>query len=229
MVINFESPTWLYLRELSSLIDNIVILIEKTWPKVSYWYWQKNQNAKIYNLDKSKKISPEKLGQNLPIAFLIIYLGLVAIGTLTVYTEAADGIRLVSLTTGSMAPEIPPGTAVLTQKEPVYYENDIITYQEVNATSGNPLPSTITHRIIKKISSSNTNVYITKGDANKIPDPIIVKENQIMGKVFYKISYLGYLIKYMQSPAGFIALIVFPALLLIYNEINYLFKQLKKK
>jgi signal peptidase len=226
MVVNFESPTWLYLRELSSAVDRLVIFIERTHPKVADWYQEKHEEYAYFRNRQKPKISPEKLGQNLPIAFLIIYLGLVAVGALTIYTENADGIRLVSLTTGSMAPFIPPGTAVITQKTGIYHENDIITYQEINPSSGNRLPSTITHRIIKKVDAKEGYVYITKGDANKIPDPVIVKSDQIMGKVIYKIPYLGYLIKYMQSPPGFIALIVFPAFLLVYNELSFLYKQI---
>lgn len=174
-------------------------------------------------------LSPEKLGQNIAMALLIVYLGTVGIITLAIRSESANGIRLVNLNTGSMVPDITPGTAVITKQQNDYFINDVITYQEVNPTSGNFLPSTVTHRIVKKINSPDGDVFVTKGDANKIPDPVLVKDYQILGRVVVRINFLGYFISYLKTLPGFLALIVFPSLLLIYNEVQYLWLQYNLK
>jgi signal peptidase len=96
----------------------------------------------------------------------------------------------LSVLTGSMAPTYPTGTLVIVR--PIGPTNirigDPITYQ---MESGRP--ELITHRVIAISSSSNGDInYTTQGDSNDLPDANPVVADQVMGRVWYSIPYLGY-------------------------------------
>jgi signal peptidase len=102
---------------------------------------------------------------------------------------ATDSVAL-SVLTGSMAPTYPTGTLVIVRPvEPTnIHIGDPITYQ---MESGRP--EFITHRVIAISSSSNGDInYTTQGDSNDLPDANPVVADQVMGRVWYSIPYLGY-------------------------------------
>lgn len=51
---------------------------------------------------------------------------------------------------------------------------------------------TVVHRIIEKKQTKGEFYFITKGGSNGQPDLKEVKEEQLIGKVVFKIKYLGY-------------------------------------
>jgi signal peptidase len=115
----------------------------------------------------------------LMMAVLVIVLPMVT--TATPYT----------VLTGSMNPSYPPGTLVIVK--PIATDQirlgDVITYQ---ITSGQP--GVITHRVIQIVEPSepgDTVSFITKGDANSLPDAP-VKPVQVRGKVWYAVPFLGW-------------------------------------
>lgn len=61
----------------------------------------------------------------------------------------------------------------------------------------------MTHRIVNKIEKNNQSFFITKGDANDAPDSHEVEKNEIIGKVIFKIPYIGYVIDAARTPIGF--------------------------
>ena len=61
---------------------------------------------------------------------------------------------------------------------------DIIEYQMEGYT--------VIHRIIEKNQRNGEFYFITKGDNNNSQDKEEVRENQLIGKVIFKIRYLGY-------------------------------------
>ncbi len=109
------------------------------------------------------------------------------------------GVSILQITSGSMKNELKIGDIVLIKESNEYKENDIITYNVDNEYL-------VTHRIIKK----NGNNYITKGDNNNTIDSIIVKEENIEGKVIYKFKLLKLLYKYwyITIPAVILVLIL---------------------
>lgn len=88
---------------------------------------------------------------------------------------------------GSMEPSIPTGSLIFTFQDEPIFAGDIITFQKQDAV--------ITHRVIGQTQDR----YITKGDANFLVDAGAVSVTQIIGKVFFHIPYLGYLITLLQS------------------------------
>ena len=61
---------------------------------------------------------------------------------------------------------------------------DIIEYQMEGYT--------VIHRIIEKTQKNGEFYFITKGDNNLTPDQNEVREGQLIGKVIFKIKYIGY-------------------------------------
>ncbi|HEY4225542.1 MAG TPA: signal peptidase I [Pseudolysinimonas sp.] len=94
--------------------------------------------------------------------------------------------------TGSMTPNYPAGTLVIVKPADVQQIRigDVVTYQ---ITSNQP--AVVTHRVIQIIeptTSAGTVSFITKGDANSLPDAAPVKPVQVRGVVWYAIPYVGW-------------------------------------
>lgn len=88
---------------------------------------------------------------------------------------------------------------------------DVITYyHEVDGKT-----FMFTHRIVK----IENNILKTKGDFMPTEDSYDVKFEDIKGKVAGKIPYLGVLPRFARTTSGYILLILFPAFILITNEI----------
>ena len=93
------------------------------------------------------------------------------------------------IATGSMDPNIKIGDVVIIDKghkksKASYKVGDVVAYQKDNLV--------ICHRIVKILKSGDTTLYETKGDNNQSTDELLVKEESILGKVDYRVKYLGY-------------------------------------
>lgn len=119
---------------------------------------------------------------------LLLILGL---GALVIAVPALVGGVPLTVLTGSMRPQLPPGTLVVVRPVPIedIAVGDVITFQ---IESGQP--AVATHRVIARgVDSASGEVrFTTQGDANNTPDPHRVQEAQIRGKVWYAVPYLGW-------------------------------------
>ncbi|MES2092455.1 MAG: signal peptidase I [Actinomycetota bacterium] len=142
--------------------------------------------------DRSRSRSTQKglahyLGLALSGALLVLVLALAAL--VVVIPKLAGGIPLTVLTS-SMIPRFPPGTLVV--DVPVKTDDlrvgDVATYQ---IASGKP--GVITHRIIAIQNDSNgKRTFTFKGDNNSQPDPGQILAEQVQGRVWYSLPYIGY-------------------------------------
>lgn len=91
--------------------------------------------------------------------------------------------------TGSMIPSMPPGTTVVVKPLPFdeIQVGDVITYQ---LNSGEP--EVVTHRVVGIDVTEDGLRLETKGDNNAAPDPSLVREEQVRGKVWYWLPVVGY-------------------------------------
>ena len=121
---------------------------------------------------------------------------------------------------GSMEPTIKTGSIVIVKPEASYHAGDIITF----SSRGNSVP--ITHRIVEAEQSGAGSQFITRGDANDAADLQSVANRQVLGKVVLAIPYLGYGIAAAKQPFGFLAIIIIPALLIIWEEAGKIRKEL---
>lgn len=92
--------------------------------------------------------------------------------------------------TGSMRPDLPPGTLVVVkavQPDEIAI-GDVITYQIVSGED-----TVVTHRVIATgIDATGEPRWHTQGDANEVADEGWVLPVQVQGKVWYAVPYLGY-------------------------------------
>lgn len=95
-------------------------------------------------------------------------------------------IKPVAIASGSMEKELYVGDIAIIKKCNANDVNvgDIIEYQMDGYT--------VIHRIIEKKQKNGEFLFITKGDNNQMADSENVKEKQLIGKVIFKIKYLGY-------------------------------------
>jgi len=114
---------------------------------------------------------------------------------------------------GSMEPAIPIGSIVIIKDASAQdvRVNDVLAFK----TEG----TNVIHRVIEITNEDSTLYFKTKGDANEDPDPGLVGEDQIMGKLLLVIPFYGYLINFARTPFGFLSLVMIPAILFIIIEV----------
>lgn len=147
--------------------------------------------------------------------FIILFLG----SAIPVFNY--DVMTVIS---GSMEPTLMLGSVVVIGPAEKYEVGDIITFR----SGGEGMPPT-THRIEDVRVEAGEMIYITKGDANPTEDITEIREEDVMGKVFFNIPYLGYLVDFVKTPVGFGALVIIPATLLVGDEIRKIFQNIKQK
>lgn len=132
-------------------------------------------------------------------------------------------MSIFSVQSGSMEPNIPLGSLVIVQKSDNYDIGDVITVKELS----NPIIS-VTHRIVDINTDNSILSYITKGDANEANDLDLRFPSEIIGKVIFQLPLLGYLVSFTRTELGLILLIIIPATLIIFSEINNIKNEIKK-
>ena len=151
----------------------------------------------------------------------VVLLILIVASALFFFTVPFLGWKTEIVLSGSMEPSIPTGSVVVTR--PVAPESihvgDVIIYSFLAG------PGLTTHRVVK-IDSGTGLSFITKGDANKDPDPNPVSPVQVAGIVAFDIPYAGYLIAFIRTPLGLLACLVIPVAILLVGELIHLWKTL---
>lgn len=119
------------------------------------------------------------------------------------------GFKPFIVLSGSMETEIYPGDLAIVKDVGTdgLKVNDVIAFK-----SGDIV---ITHRIIEIVSENGQTKYKTKGDNNNTEDVGLVLPEQVEGLYQMKISNLGNLAMFMQTPTGMVVSLLIPLLLLI--------------
>jgi signal peptidase len=120
-----------------------------------------------------------------------VILGASAVLAAGVLVPRLGGGTPYAVLTGSMRPDLPPGTLVVVRPvNPVDIGvGSVITYQ---LESGKP--AVVTHRVVSQgLDRAANPVFATQGDANDAPDEKWVRPVQIQGELWYSVPYLGYL------------------------------------
>lgn len=140
------------------------------------------------------------------------------LGYLNINLSPLPTIKSYIVLSGSMEPEIPTGSVVFVKKENYYITGDIVTF----SPKGNKT-EVVTHRIVNverdSVYNGNTK-FQTKGDANKTPDNWEINEKNVSGRVIFSLPYLGYIASVAKDPKGFIALVIIPATIIVYEELK---------
>ena len=83
--------------------------------------------------------------------------------------------------------------------------------------------------IVSKEEVQGKIAFQTKGDANQSADSEKFTKDGIIGKEIFKLPYIGYPVGYAKTTPGLILLIIVPAVIIIYDEMNKIKEEIKKK
>ena len=169
----------------------------------------------------------KKINKILVIVGNIVLFLLLIVGIMIGYTllPIKDNYKIMVVTSGSMEPEIRTGSLAVIKPSSEYFVGDIISFSRANSSEKKDLT---THRITEVVESEGASLYKTKGDANEAEDRNLVSKDQVVGKYYFSIALLGYLIKYLKTLPGLILIIVIPATIIIYEEARKIGREMKE-
>ena len=133
------------------------------------------------------------------------------------------GYQMYVIVTPSMEPEIMVGDMIISKK----YDGgelavgDVVTYL---GREGDVADKVITHKIVE----INGDTIVTQGVANATADPAITRED-VLAVMVCKPAFLSAVYGLLNTPAGFICLILIPLAAMIVSEIISLMIQIKKE
>lgn len=130
------------------------------------------------------------------------------------------GYSIMNVMTGSMEPAYQVGDIIVIKKTDAdeLKVNDVITFISTDKElNGQP----ITHRIINITEENGQKMFETKGDFNQITDETLVTSDRILGKVQFKIPFVGRAINFMQTNrAAFFLIVILPMLVIMALEVK---------
>ncbi len=145
---------------------------------------------------------------------------LLTILTLTFFLLAPRlfDLKFFTVIGGSMEPTIPLGSVVAIR--PVAASDiqvaDIIMYGGPETSRATP---SVIHRVVAVESSAEGKpTFITRGDNNGSEDYLVVYPEDVVGRVWFHIPFLGYIRGYGQTQPLFLALVGIPAVALMGME-----------
>ena len=155
---------------MTSVIDTVI-------PAILFLYIRYEKNKLSPQKDRQMLVNTDP-GSIIPLIVAIILVIWFALGIFP--------IKPVAIATGSMEKELYTGDVAIIKKCKANDVNvgDIIEYQMEGYT--------VIHRIVEKRQRSGNFYLVTKGDNNNAPDVAEVREDQLIGKVIFKIKYIGY-------------------------------------
>lgn len=139
------------------------------------------------------------------------------------------GFSLFRVVTGSMEPEIPVGSLLISSETELseIQVGDIVNYR---SRENGMLGMVITHRVIGVHVVNGTTYLETKGDANQYADVMYVDEDVLIGKVIFYTkegNLIASLFTFLTSSVGFLACIVLPCLVIGVTTIQDCIKSLR--
>jgi signal peptidase len=151
-------------------------------------------------------------------------IGLIALLLVISSFPITGNFKVLTVLSGSMEPSIKTGSIVAVKPASDYKIGDVITFGPYSKTQ---VPTT--HRIQEMRVVGGEPVYITKGDANNAPDVREVQKKDVIGKVLFDIPYAGFAVASAKKPLGFAIIIIVPALIIIFDEIRKIIKEVKNR
>jgi signal peptidase len=133
-------------------------------------------------------------------------------------------VKILAVLSGSMEPAIHTGSVVIVMPAEDYKIGDVITFGEISKTK-----TPTTHRINDIKITGGQPIYITKGDANNMPDSREVQKGEVAGKVLFSVPYAGYAVNAVRKPVGFMAIVLIPSAMIITDEAIKIKKEIAKK
>lgn len=142
---------------------------------------------------------------NLIVAFIILVSSLYLISSIRtledpMHIPSVLGFTPLTVVSGSMSPGLETGDMVIIRNGSNGIKpGDIVTYR-----LGEVL---VTHRVKTISEDAASEVFVTQGDANTIPDYKKVERSQIVGKYAFKIPFGGYIRAGLRGANGILIII----------------------
>ncbi len=154
--------------------------------------------------------------------YLGLALALVLItAVVLVFVATRFGWRVDAVLSGSMEPGLKVGSLAVTR--PVQAEEigagDVITFHSAMSDM------LIVHRVV---AAEDGPSFQTKGDANKDADPFLVPAQDVVGRVCFRVPFLGYAAHFVKTPFG-ILLTCILVFLVIVDEMRNLLPALARE
>lgn len=155
---------------MNSIIDSSISIV-----LFLYIRYAKYKTSKFITKQEIKDANPRSI---IILIVLVIFAVLFALGIFP--------IKPIAIATGSMKNELMVGDIAIIQKVDAkeIVVGDIIEYVVDDHS--------VVHRVIQKKQEDGIFYFKTKGDNNNTADNGIVTEKQLVGKMIFKIKYLGY-------------------------------------
>lgn len=134
-----------------------------------------------------------------------------------------NNLQLRIVESGSMEPAIMTGSLVIVVPSKQYAVGDVITFESRSAD----IPTS--HRVVDTYEERGRTWFITKGDANEEADTTAVPIGDVIGKVFVAIPNAGYVLDFARQPLGFALLIMLPAFLIVFGELEKIWIEIRRK
>ncbi len=149
-----------------------------------------------------------------------LVLGICALLLLAVlWTPSFFHLSFNTILSGSMEPAITTGAMVVMAK----VAPEEIKVGDVIGFRVEGMDTPVCHRVTEIKETEEGTGFLTKGDANEEPDTWVVKPENLIGRVFFHLSWIGYVAKFVKQPYGFGLLVGLPAVIIIALEIKNLF------
>lgn len=164
------------------------------------------------------------------LAALLAFLGLFLMSV-----EAADRLPIIGdyepmvVQSGSMEPAMRVGGVVLVNKNIDIRDiaiGDVITFK---TPSQDGMLSYTTHRVTDILFENGVQTFETKGDANEDPDSWVVPAESVMGQEVMAVPYIGYFVRYIKTPLGFMIVVVVPAMAVIALELRKVYVDIRER
>lgn len=177
-------------------------------------------------VDVENLIQDMKKFGNFLYSLIVGILGLLALLVLISVFPITGNYQIKVVQSGSMEPAIKTGAIVVVVPSENYEVGDVVNFHGgFRGPDGKEI--TITHRIIEKNLNGQVTVYKTKGDANEEADHEELIDKKIIGKIAFSVPYAGYVIETARKPYGFLAIILVPAGIIIYDRTAAVIKEIK--
>ena len=134
----------------------------------------------------------DKRDKNIPISYIKkrvyieMYLLIFLVFSLSYFVSGYFRYYAIAIATGSMAPVLNTGDVVIVDQKTNYKQlkiGDVVAYKHNNVT--------IVHRMNDKLVIDDEYYFYTKGDANEDIDNYVVYPEYLLGKVKFKLPYIG--------------------------------------
>jgi len=134
------------------------------------------------------------------------------------------GMNFFTIYSGSMSPAISVGSVVAAH--PVEASDievgDIIAFKRPGGAD-----NVVAHRVIEALNDNGAISFRTAGDSNAAPDGSAVPAENVIGRIWFHLPFLGYLSTLVRTELGFILLVCVPGIIIVSLEVRNIITELR--